>query len=81
MERSSRNYIAAVILVVFLGFFGAHRFYAGRWPTGLLQAATLGGFGVWWVIDIFIVATGSLKDDTGRRIRWAPPPGPRYPWG
>ena len=80
MERSNRNYIAAVVLVVFFGFLGAHRFYAGRWVTGLLEAITLGGLGVWWIIDIFIVSTGSLKDDTRRRIRWAPPPGPRYPW-
>jgi TM2 domain-containing membrane protein YozV len=69
--RSSRNYPVAVVLVVFFGFLGAHRFYAGRWITAVIQALTLGGLGLWWIIDIFIVAFGSLQDVERRPIRWA----------
>jgi len=68
--RSNRSYGVAVVLVVVFGLFGAHRFYAGRSVTGILQAMTLGGFGVWWVVDIFVVALGGLKDGDRRVIRW-----------
>ena len=69
--RSTKSYGVAVVLVVVFGFLGAHRFYAGRWVTAILQAATLGGFGVWWVIDIFAVAFGGFTDVDRRVIRWA----------
>lgn len=68
--RSNTSYGVAVVLVVVFGFLGAHRFYAGRSVTAILQAVTLGGFGVWWVVDIFVVSLGGLTDGEGRVIRW-----------
>jgi TM2 domain-containing membrane protein YozV len=35
--------------------FGAHRFYLGRPLSGLLQVFTLGGLGIWWLIDLFSI--------------------------
>jgi TM2 domain-containing membrane protein YozV len=69
--RSNKSYGVAVFLVVFFGWVGAHRFYADRWVTATLQALTLGGLGVWWMVDIFVVALGGLTDATRRPIRWA----------
>lgn len=58
----------ALILTLLLGFVGAHRFYAGRTGTGLAMLFTLGGLGIWWLIDIVVVATGQLKDDEGKWV-------------
>jgi TM2 domain-containing membrane protein YozV len=38
----------------FLGIFGIHRFYVGRIGTGLLQIITIGGLGIWTLMDIIV---------------------------
>src|SRR5262245_44678883 len=61
-----------------MGVFGAHRFYSGKIGTGILQAITFGGMGVWWLYDMILVATGEFRDADGRRISaWSrnSPPG------
>jgi len=68
--RSDKSFGVALFLAVIFGWLGAHRFYADRTLTAVLQAATLGGLGVWWMIDIVVVAVGALRDATGRPIRW-----------
>jgi len=72
--RSDRYYGVTVVLVVLFGYIGAHRFYAGRNITAVVQAITLGGFGVWWVIDILVVSLGQFRDVSDRYIRWRPRP-------
>jgi hypothetical protein len=63
----------AFTLAILLGMFGAHRFYAGKVGTGLLQLVTLGGLGVWYLYDVILVASGGFKDSEGRRLsRWDP---------
>ncbi len=54
-DRSDRQWTIAVILAVFLGYFGAHRFYEGRIVLGVLLLLTGGGFIVGWVVDALIV--------------------------
>jgi TM2 domain-containing membrane protein YozV len=68
--KSTRSYPVTLVLVLLFGFLGAHRFYAGRRATAILQAATLGGFAAWWVVDIFIVSAGRLLDADRLPIRW-----------
>ena len=58
----------ALILTLLLGFVGAHRFYVGRSGTALAMLFTLGGLGMWWLIDIVIVASGQLKDNEGKWV-------------
>lgn len=66
VSQSSRG--IALLLAVPLGWCGAHRFYVGRVGTGLLMLFTLGGLGVWWLVDIVIVATGQLRDMDGKWV-------------
>jgi hypothetical protein len=70
---SDKSRGVAFTLAILLGVFGAHRFYAGKIGTGLLQLGTLGGLGVWYLYDVILVASGGFKDSEGRRIsRWDP---------
>jgi hypothetical protein len=70
---SDKSRGVALTLAIFLGVFGAHRFYAGKVGTGLLQLCTLGGLGVWYLYDVILVASGGFTDSEGRRIsRWDP---------
>lgn len=66
---SSRSRLLALLLAGFLGVFGIHRFYVGRFWTGLLQLATGGGFGVWWIIDTVLIAVGVFTDADGKPLK------------
>ena len=70
---SDKSRGVAFVLALLLGVFGAHRFYAGKIGTGLLQLGTLGGLGIWYLYDVIVVASGGFKDSEGRLIsRWDP---------
>lgn len=70
---SPRSRTVAFVLAFFLGVFGAHRFYVGKTGTALLQLCTLGGLGIWWLIDVIVVGWGSFRDAEGRLISsWEP---------
>lgn len=66
---SPRSRGVALCLGALLGFFGAHRFYAGRVQSGIYQLLTLGGLGIWWCYDLILLAAGEFTDAQGRRIR------------
>jgi len=58
---------------ILFGMFGAHRFYVGKVGTGVLQACTLGGLGMWYLYDCILVASGQFTDAAGRPVRrWDP---------
>jgi hypothetical protein len=63
---SPRSRLAAAILAWFLGIFGIHRFYVGKVGTGILMILTLGGLGIWVIIDFIVILVGSFKDKEGR---------------
>jgi TM2 domain-containing membrane protein YozV len=65
---SERRILPALLLCFFLGVFGAHRFYAGKIGTGILELITLGGLGIWWLVDMILILTGSFKDADGGKI-------------
>lgn len=50
------------MLCCFLGLFGIHRFYTGYKRIGVCQLCTLGGFGLWWLIDLVSMCFNSYKD-------------------
>lgn len=57
-----------VFLSFFLGVLGAHRFYVGRWKTGLLMFFTMGGFFIWWIVDFLIIYFRGFSDAEGNLI-------------
>jgi len=61
VENPNKNYLLALIFSFFLGFLGAERFYLGYMWTGVLKLLTLGGFGIWTLIDFSRIAFGNLK--------------------
>lgn len=68
---SDKSRGVTLALSVFLGVFGAHRFYTGKVGTGLLMLCTLGGFGIWYVYDVILVASGGFRDAEGRLVtKW-----------
>jgi len=72
-ESSDKSRGVALALAVFLGPFGAHRFYAGKVNSGILMACTLGGLGIWYLYDCIVVGAGQFRDADGRLIRrWDP---------
>lgn len=66
---SNKSKGTALFLCIFLGFIGAHQFYAGRSGKGLLYLFTLGLIGIGWIIDIFSILAGSLQDGNGLYIK------------
>lgn len=60
-----KSKIVALILSIFLGELGIDRFYLGYIGLGILKLITCGGFGIWWLIDLILIATGKLKPKDG----------------
>ena len=64
-----RNKTVALILCIFLGFLGAHKFYVGKTGMGLIYLFTGGIFGIGWIIDIFLIMGGSFEDSNGLPLK------------
>lgn len=66
---SEKNWVATLLLCLFLGPLGVHRFYVGKIGTGILQLITFGGFGIWALIDLIIIIVGNFTDSEGKQIK------------
>lgn len=64
-----KNKIVALILCIFLGYLGIHRFYTGKVGTGILWLVTVGCFGIGWIVDIIMIATGHFRDAYGKDLQ------------
>jgi TM2 domain-containing membrane protein YozV len=64
-----KSKVTAALLCFFLGAFGVHRFYTGKIGTGVLQLITLGGLGIWAIIDFIMILTGSFLDANGGKLK------------
>jgi TM2 domain-containing membrane protein YozV len=60
--------LAAFLLCLFLGWLGVHRFYVGKVGTGLAMIFTLGGLGIWTLIDFILIIVGGFTDANGRYV-------------
>ncbi len=67
--QSEKDWLVTLLLSLFLGTLGVHRFYVGKIGTGILQLITLGGCGVWTLIDLIMIITGNFKDNEGNVIK------------
>tara|TARA_R110001592_G_scaffold237306_9_gene496313 strand:+ start:11454 stop:11663 length:210 start_codon:yes stop_codon:yes gene_type:complete len=66
---SNKGFVPMLLLCFFFGYLGIHRFYAGKPLTGILMLITLGGFGVWTIIDFIMIALGNFTDGNGLKIK------------
>ena len=62
---SSKSRTVALLLCVFFGIFGVHRFYLGRYAFGVLYLLTFACLGIGWIVDIVLLAMGKMKDRNG----------------
>ncbi len=70
-SASQKTILPPFLLCTLFGVFGIHRFYAGKIGTGLLQLVTMGGLGIWTLVDHIMLAWGAFTDSGGNRItRW-----------
>ena len=67
-EASDKKLIPTALLCFLLGVFGAHRFYAGKTGTALIQLFTLGGLGLWVLYDLILIITGQFRDADDKRV-------------
>ena len=67
--QSNKSFPLVCIFCFVFGTWGLHRFYVGKFVTGILMALTLGGLGVWTLIDFIRIVTGNFKDNQGNVIR------------
>jgi TM2 domain-containing membrane protein YozV len=66
---SEKDWMTTLLLSLFLGGLGADHFYTGKTVTGILKLLTMGGCGVWALIDLIMIVTGSFKDADGLIIQ------------
>ena len=57
------------VLPAWLCVNGVHRFHLGKIGTGILMLLTLGGLGIWTIIDFVFAVSGAMKDKDGRLIK------------
>lgn len=69
---STRNFTTTWLFALLLGWLGVDRFYLGKVGTGVLKLLTLGGYGIWILIDLIFLLTGATKDKDGRKLAEEP---------
>ncbi len=76
-DVSKRSRGLALVLSVFGGWFGLDRFYVGKISTAIPKLISFGGFGIWWLYDVILIATGEFRDIDDLPLRqWEVAPSP-----
>jgi hypothetical protein len=65
---TGRTFVATWLFALLLGFWGADRFYLGKVGTAIAKLLTLGGLGVWVLVDLILVLVGAQRDVEGRPL-------------
>ena len=76
-EVSKRSRGVALGLCFFGGIFGLHRFYLEKPKTAIPMLLTFGGFGIWYLYDLVLIAAGEMRDAEDLPVRnWTVEPSP-----
>lgn len=67
-SEKRKSWLAALLLSLFVGSLGVDRFYLGYIGLGILKLLTLGGCGIWSLIDFILIATDNMTDAKGRPL-------------
>ncbi len=68
VSPKQKHFLAAFFLSFMWGLFGVDRMYLGKWGTGFLKLITLGGFGIWAIVDLITIMNGAMRDKWGREL-------------
>lgn len=63
-----KDWLTTLLLCLLLGGLGIHRFYTGHTGIGVVQLLTLGGCGIWALIDLIQIITGNFRDAAGQPL-------------
>jgi TM2 domain-containing membrane protein YozV len=66
---SNKKWGPVLVLCLLLGLIGFHRFYVGKAGTAIFMLLTLGGFGIWTLVDLIIIIIGEFTDEDGKKIK------------
>ncbi len=69
LQSQQKDWLTALLLCIFLGWLGIHRFYTGNTVIGVIQLLTAGGCGIWWIVDFILILTDSYRDSNGLPLK------------
>lgn len=69
---SKKSWIVTLILAIFFGYWGFHRFYVGKMKSGWLYLFTMGLGGLGWLVDIALILMNQFSDGSGALIQCSP---------
>ncbi len=64
-QSQQKDWLTTLLLCIFLGWLGIHRFYTGHTVIGVIQLLTLGGCGICVIVDFIMILTNSYRDSNG----------------
>jgi len=68
--KPGKSWRLALFLSASLGFLAIDRFYLGKIGTGILKLLTIGGLGIWWLVDFILIALYDVTDARGTGLRY-----------